>query len=140
MPMPNAAAPNMAAETARAYIQNAWNMLAKLATLTLPENHPLIKERPVKKIAVILITSDRGLCGSYNSEILKKFLQFEKETCACNDETCKMYQGGCDVICIGKKRRRVYQSLQGRPADRRIQTALMTDFAGGGAGQGGIFQ
>ncbi|MFA6963324.1 MAG: ATP synthase F1 subunit gamma [Patescibacteria group bacterium] len=92
-----------AAQTARAYIQNAWNMLSRLAKLTLPENHPLIADRPIKKMAIILVSSDRGLCGSYNSEVLKKFLQFEKEMCACNDETCRAYQGGCDVITIGKK-------------------------------------
>ncbi|MEI7792831.1 MAG: ATP synthase F1 subunit gamma [Candidatus Berkelbacteria bacterium] len=92
-----------AAQTARTYIQNAWNMLARLAHTSLPEDHPLIKQRPVKKMAIILVTSDRGLCGSYNSEVLKKFLQFEKDLCACNDETCKAYQGGCDIIALGKK-------------------------------------
>ena len=92
-----------AAQTARIYIQSAWNMLARLARTSLPEDHPLIKQRPVKKMAIILVTSDRGLCGSYNSEVLKKFLQFEKDLCACNDETCKAYQGGCDIIALGKK-------------------------------------
>ena len=92
-----------AAQTARAYIQNAWNMLHKLARLTLPENHPLVFERPVRRMAIILITSDRGLCGSYNSELLKKFVNFEKDLCACNDDVCKSYQGGCDIIALGKK-------------------------------------
>jgi len=92
-----------AAQTARAYIQNAWNMLTRLAHLTLPENHPLIYKREIKKTAIILVTSDRGLCGSYNSEILKKFVQFEKELCSCNGKACKEYVGNCDVIAIGRK-------------------------------------
>jgi len=33
---------------------------------------PLLENRPVKKTALIVITGDRGLCGSYNSKILKK--------------------------------------------------------------------
>jgi len=33
---------------------------------------PLMKEREVKSIGVIVISSDRGLCGSYNTNILKK--------------------------------------------------------------------
>lgn len=91
------------AAMARSYTQNAWNMLHKLATMTLPENHPLLSPRIVKKTAVILITSDRGLCGSYNSEVLKKFVAFEKEQCACNEKSCGEYVGNCDVIAIGKK-------------------------------------
>src|SRR3989344_1280317 len=68
------------ANAARSYTQNAWNMLLKLAKLTLPQNHPLISPREVKKVAVILITSDRGLCGAYNSELIKKYIQFTKST------------------------------------------------------------
>ncbi|MEI6039922.1 MAG: ATP synthase F1 subunit gamma [Candidatus Berkelbacteria bacterium] len=89
---------------ARSYIQNAWNILHLLASKTLDQDHPLLKPREVKKTAVILITSDRGLCGSYNSEVIKKFVNFEKNECACNSETktCGEYLGNCDVIAIGK--------------------------------------
>jgi F-type H+-transporting ATPase subunit gamma len=34
--------------------------------------HPLLTRREIKKVNVILITSDRGLCGSFNSAILKR--------------------------------------------------------------------
>ncbi len=33
---------------------------------------PLMKAREVKKLGIIIITSDRGLCGSYNTNIIKK--------------------------------------------------------------------
>ncbi|CAN1199187.1 ATP synthase gamma chain, chloroplastic [Linum perenne] len=33
---------------------------------------PLTKVRPVKKVALVVITGDRGLCGGYNNQILKK--------------------------------------------------------------------
>jgi F-type H+-transporting ATPase subunit gamma len=36
-----------------------------------PELHPLLQRRPVKKIAYLLITSDRGLCGGFNTNLLK---------------------------------------------------------------------
>jgi F-type H+-transporting ATPase subunit gamma len=98
------------AAMARSYTQNAWNMLSKLAAIVLPENHPLLNPRTVRQTAVILITSDRGLCGSYNSEVLKKFVAFEKEQCDCKAEgspsgrtTCGEYIGNCDVIAVGKK-------------------------------------
>ncbi|MDD3129160.1 MAG: ATP synthase F1 subunit gamma [Candidatus Izemoplasmatales bacterium] len=41
---------------------------------TNPESsHPLLNEREIKKIGYILVTSDRGLAGPYNSQILKYF-------------------------------------------------------------------
>ncbi|CAN0911088.1 ATP synthase gamma chain 1, chloroplastic [Linum grandiflorum] len=33
---------------------------------------PLTKVRPVKKVALVVITGDRGLCGGYNSQIIRK--------------------------------------------------------------------
>lgn len=55
--------------SSRTYAQYAWYVLNSLSGAA--KNHPLIKERPVKNITTLLITSDRGLCGSYNSQILK---------------------------------------------------------------------
>jgi F-type H+-transporting ATPase subunit gamma len=62
-----------------------------------------LNPREVRRTAVVLLTSDRGLCGSYNSEVLKKFVAFEKEQCACNQKSCGEFVGNCDVITIGKK-------------------------------------
>ncbi|BCX13683.1 MAG: ATP synthase gamma chain [Candidatus Dojkabacteria bacterium] len=39
-------------------------------------NHPLTQTRSVKNHTLILITSNRGLCGSYNSNVLRKTLTF----------------------------------------------------------------
>lgn len=37
------------------------------------EVHPMLKEREIKKIAYLIITSDRGLAGAYNSSVCKAF-------------------------------------------------------------------
>jgi len=80
------------AASGRSYVQNSWNMLETLAKLTSPESHPLLNQREIKRTAVVLLTSDRGLCGSYNSEVLKKLLNFQKNEA-----------GSFDVITLGKK-------------------------------------
>src|SRR5262249_22705741 len=36
---------------------------------------PLLVNRPVKKVALIVLSSDRGLCGSYNSTIFRSTLE-----------------------------------------------------------------
>lgn len=63
--------------SSRTYAQYAWYVLNSLSGAA--KNHPLIKERPVKNITAILVTSDRGLCGSYNSQILKITLKELRE-------------------------------------------------------------
>jgi len=85
------------ATMARAYTQNAWNMLQKLAVITLPENHPLLNPQKAGRTAVILITSDRGLCGSYNSEVIKKYASFSR------DSKFDIQSSNLDVIAVGKK-------------------------------------
>lgn len=77
---------------ARAYVQDSWNMFLKLAKLTLPENHPLLTPKEVGKTAIIFVTSDRGLCGSYNAETLKKLVSYTKEL-----------KEKPDIIAVGKK-------------------------------------
>ena len=56
---------------------------------------PLLQERPAKKVTIVVITGDRGLCGSYNSKMLKLGEQRAKELSA---------QGlDVDMVTIGRK-------------------------------------
>lgn len=43
-----------------------------LQNSSIRESHPLLSHREVKKVNVILVTSDRGLCGSFNTNLLKR--------------------------------------------------------------------
>lgn len=60
-----------AALNTRTYATLAWDLLVNLSK-TQKEAQPLLETRPVKKLLVILVTSNRGLCGSFNSNIIKK--------------------------------------------------------------------
>lgn len=60
-----------AAINTRTYATLAWDLLVKLAKVK-KDNLVLLEVRPVKKLLVILITSNRGLCGSFNANIIKK--------------------------------------------------------------------
>lgn len=57
--------------------------------------HPLMTERPLKKVAYLIVTSDRGLAGAYNSSIYKALEQRLMES----NQTME------DVVCgvIGKQ-------------------------------------
>lgn len=55
----------------RTYAKLAWDILVDLSK-TQKSEIALLNVRPVNKILLILITSNRGLCGSFNSNIIKK--------------------------------------------------------------------
>lgn len=59
---------------ARPYTQRVISMLREIVREVAPvdlSEIPLLKRREVKTVALMIITSDRGLCGSYNSSILR---------------------------------------------------------------------
>jgi F-type H+-transporting ATPase subunit gamma len=58
----------------RPYSEKIQQVIADLAALPQPEAplHPLLQRREVKKIAIIHITPDRGLCGGLNANLNRK--------------------------------------------------------------------
>jgi len=75
MKMVSAAKLRRAEETvkqARPYANKMLGVLSSLALRADSSAHPLLARREVKKVAVLVITSDRGLCGAFNSGIIKK--------------------------------------------------------------------
>ncbi|HVW82434.1 MAG TPA: ATP synthase F1 subunit gamma [Candidatus Paceibacterota bacterium] len=56
----------------RAYARAALSILARLAGAKELAAHPLIVEREVKKTALVVITSDKGLAGALNSGVLRE--------------------------------------------------------------------
>lgn len=68
----------------RPYASYSWDMLQSLALQSLgyAGAHPLMEVREANRILVVLITSNRSLCGAYNAQILRetvKFIRDEKE-------------------------------------------------------------
>jgi len=60
---------------ARPYAERMQQMMAQLAAVAQDVSHPLLEVRPEQNIGVIVITSDRGLAGSYNSNLLRKAME-----------------------------------------------------------------
>ena len=63
-----------AAHRSRTYNHMARELLTRLASLTEVNDHPLFKKRPVKARLLVVITSDRGLAGAYNSNVLRAYI------------------------------------------------------------------
>src|ERR1700752_5298125 len=59
----------------RPYARAALSILTRIAGTDDVKRHPLASVRPVKRIAMLVITSDRGLAGSLNSGVIKKTVE-----------------------------------------------------------------
>jgi len=57
---------------ARPYARQLQGVLERLAQVPVDDIHPLLKKRPVQKVVYVLITSDGGLCGGYNANLIRK--------------------------------------------------------------------
>ncbi|QTJ65076.1 F0F1 ATP synthase subunit gamma [Rhodococcus sp. ZPP] len=55
------------------YAEEITKVLTELASASASLDHPLLNERAnAKRAAVLVVTSDRGMCGGYNSNVLKE--------------------------------------------------------------------
>jgi F-type H+-transporting ATPase subunit gamma len=62
---------------ARPYAQRMLQVLNSLAARVDPESHPLLRSRSdAGRPLLIVITADRGLCGSFNANVMKAAGQF----------------------------------------------------------------
>ena len=63
----------------RPYAHKMLEVLSSLALRTNPQAHPLLHTREPKKVDLVVVTSDRGLCGAFNSNIIRRAEQFIRE-------------------------------------------------------------
>ena len=61
---------------ARPYAQQMLAVLNSLATRVPEQSHPLLAQRGDDRIELVVITADKGLCGAYNTNILKNAVEF----------------------------------------------------------------
>jgi F-type H+-transporting ATPase subunit gamma len=64
---------------ARPYAQKTWELLQHLARAGA-KAHPLLTVRPVHRLALVLIASDRGLCGGYNHNVIRHGLEYVRRS------------------------------------------------------------
>ena len=69
-----------AALVGRPYAKLLSEMMSEAATRTIGFDHPLMQSRPVARRAVILVSTDRGLCGGLNSNLFREASKLDKNT------------------------------------------------------------
>ena len=79
----------------RPYALKITEMLEKLSGAASELNHPLFKAREVKRTALVLVTSDRGLAGAYNTNLIR----------GAEQRVRKAESGAVQLVLVGKKGR-----------------------------------
>ena len=96
----------------RPYAHSAWTVLTNLARVFENSEHGFLQVRPVKSVLMIVVSSDRGLCGSFNTQIAKKIREeiASPEKLKINrigkkkiESTVKDGELKIDFVTIGKK-------------------------------------
>jgi F-type H+-transporting ATPase subunit gamma len=102
---------------ARPYSEKIRNVAAHISHANPEYRHPYLVERDtVKRIGVIVISTDKGLCGALNTNVLRMVLNQYKEWRAEGEEI--------DVCCIGNK---AFSFMQRLGADILAQVTNMGD-------------
>ena len=84
--------------SARPYAKKMDELTHNLITKVNPEFNPLLAERSVKRILIIVVTSDRGMCGAFNTNIIKKAVEI------IDTNYSEFYKNNnLELLCIGKK-------------------------------------
>lgn len=100
-------------ERARPYAFKLRQVLGQIASTVDRSLHPLLAVRPVEKVGLVVVTSDRGLCGGFNANIVRKSISVI-------DEYGSMESG---VIAVGRKGRD-----QMRRHDKKIYSEYINIF------------
>lgn len=120
---------------ARPYAEKTTELLRDLAAVQSDDtDHALLRCREVKHVAMVVIASDRGLCGSYNSNVVRTAMRYAKDSNA----DVKFISVGAEarrgVVAAGGE---LMAEFDGIPADLTMQFAspiarlLETDFLRG---------
>ncbi|MFH0829086.1 MAG: ATP synthase F1 subunit gamma [Candidatus Kerfeldbacteria bacterium] len=81
----------------RAYALRAWDMLVRLGARTTPEAHPLLRAVSKGRVGIVVISTNRGLVGGFNSLLLNALQNFLDRSGIDRNEV--------DTITLGKRGR-----------------------------------
>ena len=84
--------------SARPYAKALRGLLRHMASRVDVTSHPLFTVRPVHRVCVVVVTSDRGLCGAFSTNAIRtavNHIQTKYQELASS--------GNVDCLCIGRK-------------------------------------
>jgi F-type H+-transporting ATPase subunit gamma len=106
----------------RPYAQAFSLMLGNMAGRVEPDIHPFFqKTEPVTKVGLVLMTGDRGLCGSFNVNLINTAVKFMREKEAQGIEV--------SLVCVGRKGRDFFRRRKVPMAAQYVDVWNKFDFS-----------
>ena len=63
----------------RPYTRRTSEVLSSLAARAEQRDHPLLEVRPIEKVLLVILTADKGLCGAFNTTLIRAGQQYLDE-------------------------------------------------------------
>ena len=108
--------------TGRPYAGLMNKVLVSLQQRTDPQTHPLLEVRPVKKELVLVISTDKGLAGALNTNLLREAAQFEA------DKTVYVVAGRKARQFVARTRREMLADFELKDAPTFLETKPIAKF------------
>ena len=127
------------AAAANDYTERITQIVRDLSAAVLELSHPLLSERPqVNSSTILMLTSNRGLCGGYNGAVIRATMLRRQELLNAGDAGCRFEISGKRGISAMKFRNvnidETYSKFEDQPAFKDvalIADRLMDDFIAG---------
>ncbi|HJG38411.1 F-type H+-transporting ATPase subunit gamma [Staphylococcus saprophyticus] len=95
----------------RPYMEKMQDAITAVAGSDKNSRHPMLQQREVKKSAYLVITSDKGLAGAYNANVLKHLIKDIEEKHASKDDYSIVVLGQTGVDFLKNKGYDIHDSL-----------------------------
>ena len=95
----------------RPYMEKMQDAITAVAGADKNSRHPMLQQRKVKKSAYLVITSDKGLAGAYNANVLKHLIKDIEEKHASKDDYSILVLGQTGVDFLKNKGYDIHDSL-----------------------------
>lgn len=123
----------------RPYADRINEILVRMGTRSSFSTHPYFQIKPVKKVGIVLVSTDRGLCGPINSNLFRSILKFMGERPGVEFEFVTIGKKGRDFVRrSGHKLVGVVEGVKDRGPITEILPAtqvVIEEFAGRGEWQ-----
>ncbi|KTD17951.1 F0F1 ATP synthase subunit gamma [Legionella jordanis] len=88
------------------YASKIYNVVKHIARATSEYRHPFMTQRDVKRVGMIVVTTDRGLCGGLNANLLRESVRVMRQWHHEGKEV--------DLCVIGRKGQAFFRRVGGR--------------------------
>jgi F-type H+-transporting ATPase subunit gamma len=112
-----------AALAGRPYAELMQKVLASLRGRADPSLHPLLEVRPINKELVVVISSDKGLCGGLNTNLMREAVQFDAA------KTVYIAAGKKGLQFLARTKRQILADFELKDAPSFLETKAVSKFA-----------